>query len=207
MDFCIDTNILFTFQKSINLGSNPTEVAQTLHRVGASRQARFHIPPRIIAEIRTMTDSKALPDIEQFLSIALVRSPTLHDKVIGVTTLYDYVEESRLRATQGLHIAEDALVQTAQSFQGKSTLSRVDVQKALQPTKENLRSRYRNATRTGFIDSQADLDLLFLARETDAYLVSADEGVIVWGRKIGVKEIDLAHFGSAIRSMLAQPTG
>jgi predicted DNA-binding protein (UPF0278 family) len=81
-------------------------------------------------------------------------------------------------------------------------MPKVEFQKSLQPIKETLRLRYRNATRTGFIDSLADLDILFLCKETDALLISADEGVVLWGRKLGVKEMSLSVFGETIKKYI-----
>ncbi|OGK49733.1 hypothetical protein A3A56_03960 [Candidatus Roizmanbacteria bacterium RIFCSPLOWO2_01_FULL_40_32] len=65
----------------------------------------------------------------------------------------------------------------------------MEYQKTMGEVVTKLRERYRQATRFNFLDSVADLDLIVLVRELDAYLVSADEGVIRWGRMFGVKEV------------------
>lgn len=203
MRFCLDTNVLFSFQKGIDLGSSPEEVAQCLTRAGSTKNVTFFMPPRIVEELRNLIEPKGLASLEELLTQVTVQSPTIHNQSVGTQILYDFVNESRLRTQQGIRIADEIVVQTAQEFLQKGPLSRIDLQKALQPIKENLRLRYRNATRTGFVDSVADLDLLFLCKETDSFLVSADEGVMIWGRKIGVKEMDLSVFGETIRKILA----
>ncbi len=202
MDFCIDTNVLFSFQKGINLGDSPGEVARTLVNVGKSKKARFFMPPRIVEELTYLIEPDAKQSVDELLTQITVQSPTTHNQTIGVQVLYDFVDECRLRTRQGLHIADEIIIQTAQSYLQKAEMSKVDFQKSLQPIKESLRLRYRNATRTGFIDSVADLDLLFLSKETDSHLVSADEGVVIWGRKMGVKEMSLPVFGDTIRKLL-----
>lgn len=202
MNFCLDTNILFSFQKGINLGNSPAEVADLLIKVGQGKKARFLMPPRIVEEIYYLADASTKPKIDEFLAQVTVQSPTTHNQTIGVQILYDFVNESRVRTQQGLHIADEIIVQTAQSYLQKQEMAKIDFQKSLQPIKENLRLRYRNATRTGFIDSLADLDLLFLAKESEASLISADEGVVVWGRKMGVKEMGLPVFGETMRQLL-----
>ena len=202
MNFCLDTNILFSFQKNIKLGDSPQVVAQNLAKAAATREVRFFIPPRIVEELHYITESDTIPHVESLIASCTVQSPTTHNQTVGVQILYDYVEESRTRCLQGLHIAEDVVVQAAQSYMQKQSLSKIEFQKSLQPAKENLRLRYRKATRTGFIDSLADLDLLFLCKETDSHLISADEGVVVWGRKIGVKEMSLPAFGETINKLL-----
>ncbi len=202
MNFCLDTNILFSFQKGINLGDSPSEVADKLIIIGKSRRARFFMPPRIVEELSFLVDPNARPKINEFLAQVTVQSPTVHDQTIGVQILYDFVDEGRERTQKGLHIADEIIVQTAQSYLQKQEMAKIDFQKSLQPIKENLRLRYRNATRTGFIDSLADLDLLFLAKESDSNLISADEGVVLWGRKMGVKEMGLSVFGETMRQLL-----
>jgi RNA ligase partner protein len=160
------------------------------------------MPPRIVEEIYYLVDANTKPKIDEFLAQVTVQSPTIHNQTIGVHILYDFVNESRVRTQQGLHIADEIIVQTAQSYLQKQEMAKIDFQKSLQPIKENLRLRYRNATRTGFIDSLADLDLLFLAKESEASLISADEGVVLWGRKMGVKEMGLSVFGETMRQLL-----
>lgn len=83
-------------------------------------------------------------------------------------------------------------------------LSTQDFQKAIGEWIKKFRQRYRQATRFGFLDSVADLDLILLAREEDGFLVSCDEGVMRWGRKIGVKEMQPAVWKEQLESLLRQ---
>jgi predicted DNA-binding protein (UPF0278 family) len=93
---------------------------------------------------------------------------------------------------QGQHIGAELIERAALLHAGAPKLGRVEFQKSLQPLKESFRERYRNATRTGILDSLADVDLILLALEIDAYVVSADEGIVTWARKLGAKEIELS---------------
>ncbi len=203
MNFCLDTNILFSFQKNIKLGDSPQMAAQNLAKAAKTKKVRFFMPPRIVEELRYITEPDSMPHIDALIAECTIQSPTVHTQTVGVQVLYDYVDESRKRNLQGLHIAEEVIVHTALDYMQKSELPKIEFQKSLQPTKENLRTRYRKATRTGFVDSLADLDLIFLCKETDSHLISADEGVVVWGRKIGVKEMSLPIFGETINQVLS----
>jgi predicted DNA-binding protein (UPF0278 family) len=69
-------------------------------------------------------------------------------------------------------------------------MTRQDFQKKTGEIVKNLRDRYRQATRVNFLDSVIDLELITLAKELDGTVVSADEGVVRWGRFFGIKEID-----------------
>ena len=59
---------------------------------------------------------------------------------------------------------------------------------------KKFRLRYRQATRFGFLDSTADLDLIVLTKEIDGFLVSTDEGVLLWGKTFGVKIMSALGF-------------
>jgi len=200
MKYCLDTNILFTFQKGVGLGENPEQVIQKLIAVASKKTATFCLPQKIDEEVRAMLDKELEKLWLEFLSHVAVKTPKIYTHSISAGLLYEFVNDYRKRAYDGLKVAEDIVAQVAKNT--KSTENRVEFEKSLQPHKESLRLRYRNATRTGTIDSVADLDLILLSVEEDAALVSADEGVVVWGRKFGAKEIDLAVFGQKIREAL-----
>ena len=59
--------------------------------------------------------------------------------------------------------------------------------KSLDEIIQDLRRKYREALREGIIDSKEDVDLLLLAMELDALLVTADQGLIKWAEKLGIK--------------------
>ncbi len=87
-------------------------------------------------------------------------------------------------------------------MQGGEKLDKKDFEIKIGSVIKNFRNRYRIATRTGFIDSVADLDLIVLAKEVDGFLVSADEGAIRWGRVFGIKEVLPSAFRPRLDSLL-----
>ena len=50
-----------------------------------------------------------------------------------------------------------------------------------------MRKSYREALREGIIDSKEDVDLILLAKELDALLVTVDHGAIKWAEKLGIR--------------------
>ena len=50
-----------------------------------------------------------------------------------------------------------------------------------------MRKSYREALREGIIDSKEDVDLILLAKELDALLVTVDHGAIAWAEKLGIR--------------------
>ena len=199
MKYCIDTNVLFSFQKGIDLGNNPEEVMRTLLKSAQSGVAQFVFPKSITDEMYQMLESAHHPLLASLLAVSSVISPEKHTHSISVGILYDFVNENRKRAYDGMKIAEEIMGQVAKDAKLSGLTDRIAFEKSLQPYKESFRARYRNATRTGFLDSEADLDLIILAKQEGATLVSADEGLLLWGRKFGIQEMHLPVFGQSIK--------
>lgn len=197
MKFCIDTNVFFTFQKGVDIGKNPGEVMESLASAARAKRVECVIPQKIASEIADMLAGAHEKEWRELLGLVAIKTPKIHTHSIASSILYEFVNDYRKRAHDGLKVSEDILIQVARN--PVSTANRVEFEKSLRPHKESLRTRYRNATRTGTIDSVADLDIILLSLEESATLVSADEGVVVWGRKFGVKEMDLPIFGQKIR--------
>jgi predicted DNA-binding protein (UPF0278 family) len=101
-----------------------------------------------------------------------------------------------------MKVGEEEMISTGNLFMGKEVLPHKEYQITIGKVIKTFRDRYRNATRTGFLDSKADFELIMLAKETDGYLISTDVGVIKWGRIMGVKEMDSSAFGKMIQEYL-----
>ena len=97
------------------------------------------------------------------------------------------MNEVRVRNYEGLKIGEDVVWEAAKKTFNTSNKSRF--QKEVGQLISKFRERYRNATRHKFLDSIPDLDLILLAYELNATIVSSDEGVVLWGRNLGIKEL------------------
>jgi uncharacterized protein len=98
-----------------------------------------------------------------------------------------------------MDVAEEEIKKAGQMFIGKEHMDKVLFEKSIGPVVKTFRERYRNATRVGFLDSLADLDLIMLAKEYDGAVVSTDEGVLKWGRMFGIREMPAHVFGKIMR--------
>jgi len=65
-----------------------------------------------------------------------------------------------------------------------------------------LREKYRMALREGILDSKEDLDVLLLAKELNATVVSADEGIRKWAERIGLKYVEANKFSILLEEFL-----
>ena len=115
---------------------------------------------------------------------------------------YRLVEDIRNRSYRGLNIAEEEIIKAGEMASGKKFESKKDFQITIGKFIKNFRDRYRNATRTGFLDSVADLDLIVLSKEINGFLVTSDEGVLSWGRIFGIKEMPASIFQKRLEDLL-----
>ena len=189
-------------EAGLGLGSKTEEVVKTvtegIKKHTEKNSAQFFVPPRIVDEFLSFFEDKQQVFIQEFLKVVTIKSPHIHDIMVPAAIFYQLVDDIRTRSYRGLTIGDESIQQAGKKLVGKDFAEKKDFEMAIGPVIKNFRDRYRQATRFGFLDSLADLDLIMLAKELDAVLVTADEGVIRWGRQFGVKEIPLPVFGKII---------
>ncbi len=204
--FILDTNVFFNMEAGLSLGKktedvvvNLTKMAQTLK---TSKKAMFFMTPKAVDEFLSFFEDKKQPFIKDFLSTINIESPELSRASFSGAIFYKLVEDVRQRAYRGLNIAEEEIEGAAAEFSNKKIDNKKDFQIKIGSFIKKFRERYRNATRTGFLDSVTDLELIILSKQKDGFLVSTDEGVLNWGRVFGVKEMPSLAFAKRLESLL-----
>ncbi len=139
--------------------------------------AEFYMPSSVYSEFLKMVELKHLAP--EFELVVKIRSPRKFNLKIPSELLYELIEEIRHRINKGLRIAEEH-TKEAGKVSGESVGKLVS----------KLREKYREALRQGIIDSKEDVDVLLLAYELDAVLVSGDDGLRKWADKVGIKLIN-----------------
>jgi RNA ligase partner protein len=129
------------------------------------------MPPSIFEELLHFIERDKIS--EDLLLILHQKPPKKHELKCPAFLLYELIEDIRERVNKGLRIAEKAV----RSLEKKTPDEII----------QDLRRKYREALREGIIDSKEDVDLLLLAMELDALLVTADQGLIKWAEKLGIK--------------------
>src|SRR3990167_7533443 len=202
--YVIDTNLLFNMEGNMGLGEKTEVIVKSLTRVfqKIAANVKIYMPPSIKAEIESFFDDPGQTFLQDFFSSVTIKSPNLSEIMVSSRVMASFIDECRTRAYRGMNVAEEGISKAATDFMGKENLPRKEFQIAVGSIIKSFRERFRNATRTNFIDSNGDFDLIMLAREQDAYLVSTDEGVIRWGRLFGVKEMTSVVFGKKMQEHL-----
>lgn len=168
----LDTSLFVNPDVRTAFGESPTEAFETFLFLAAQIHIlEFYMPPSIFSELMHFVERSKIPG--DLLVVLHQKPPRMHDLKCPAFLLYELIEEIRERVNKGLRIAEKAVR---------------DVQKkGPDEVIQELRRRYREALRDGIIDSKEDVDLLLLAMELDALLVTADQGLIKWAEKLGIR--------------------
>jgi len=202
-NYILDTNLFFNMENGMGLGGKTEEVTKKFTEVAKkmrqNKMAEFFMPPRIVDEYLSFFENKDQPFIKEFLNQITIKSPDINLVQVSGAVFYRLIDDIRERSYRGLRIGEEEIVKSARLMAGERELTKKDFEIKSGQTVKSFRDRYRQATRFGFIDSLADLDLIILAKEIDGYLVSSDEGVIKWGRVFGVKELPSGVFGAKLK--------
>lgn len=168
----LDTSLFVNPDVGASLGSNPTEALETFLFLAAQIHVLdFYMPPSIFEELLHFIEKDKIP--QDLLVILHQKPPKKHELKTPAILLYELIEDIRERINKGLRIAEKAVRNT----EHKKTDEII----------QDLRKKYREALREGIIDSKEDVDLLLLAIELDALLITADQGLIKWAEKLGIK--------------------
>lgn len=168
----LDTSLFVNPDVRAVLGPTPTDALDAFLAIAseASPLYEFYMPPSVFEELTNFIQRDRVP-ARLFLFLTL-KAPSRHEIMLPAAVLYDLIEDMRERVNKGLRIAENGV---------RGALTR-----GADETIKDVRRKYRDALREGVIDSKEDVDLLLLARELDAVLVSADLGLTSWADKLGV---------------------
>lgn len=190
--FILDTNLFFNLQSGLTWGKDSRAVFEkfVVHtkKLVTDGKVNFYMTPAIVEELRSFIDDD--PEyLTDFMSLITIKSPSTSEMKVGAVVVRELVEESRNRAYRGMKVGEEEIDNIAKSMMGVGDLPRIEYQKKVGEVVTKFRDRFRQATRVGFLDSVADFELILLALEIDGALVSADEGLIKWGRMMGATEV------------------
>lgn len=206
-NYILDTNLFFNIGAGLGMGKTTEEIVikltKAIKKLKKNSKATFYMPPRIVDEFLSFFENKEQLFIKDFLSVVNIQSPNQSGEEFSSNIFYKLIEDIRNRSYRGLNIAEEEIVKAGEMTSGQKFVSKKDFQIAVGKFVKNFRDRYRNATRTGFLDSVADLDLIVLSKEVNGFLVTSDEGVLSWGRTFGIKEMPASVFQKRLEDLLS----
>jgi RNA ligase partner protein len=168
----LDTSLFVNPEVRNDFGKTPTDALNGFLELAEQIPSlNFYMPSSIFNELLNFVDEEKIPG--RFMAIINQKSPSKHELTCPAYLLYELVEDMRDRINKGLRIAEKA-VRNAGKEDDRELI-------------KGMRKNYRDALREGILDSKEDVDLILLAKELDALLVTVDHGAIKWAEKLGVR--------------------
>jgi hypothetical protein len=160
-----------------------------------------YIPPSVFDELTTMLADRDVSEetLSKLNTWLIKKNPDRYGVMIPAEIVYEYVEVMADRVNQGLRVSEKAVRKAEDSREGNDENGISDVDRVI----SELRDEYRSTLRRGVLDSREDFDLLILARELDAGVVTEDTGVIDWAESFGLRYIRGRDFPTLLDEYLS----
>ncbi len=185
--YVLDTSLFTNPETYRQFGENSQAAIATFLDLAQATAAHFYMPSSVYKELRQIKDLDSLA--AQYEALVRLRSPRKFNLAIPAGILYEFIDEVRSRIDRGLKVAEEhARLGSDDGMETGLLINR-------------LRERYRETLRRGIIDSREDVDVLLLAYELDATLVTADEGLRRWADKVGVQWVTAGHFRQVLEAL------
>ncbi len=210
--FVLDTSLFITEEIRRDDESLEAAVIRLLDLVATARlelNISCYVPPSIHDELGTMLRERNVDDaVFSRLDTWVVRkSPDRYGVTIPANVVYNFIDEMSDRVDRGLRVSEEAIREVEQLDPEDLTRDADDGEREAYMTEadrvlSNLRDKYRRALRQGVLDSREDFDLLILARELNAGVVTEDRGIISWADEFGLRYVRGGQFPTLLEEYL-----
>lgn len=183
--FVLDTSLFLANQVREDGDSLDDAVERLLESMNNSG-LELYMPPTTFEELLEILEGSVEPENMKELKAVITRkSPSRYEVDIPGEMLYKFIGEMRERVDKGLRLSEKAVRKDLDEIDDPEHehYSKTDI------VVSNLRDNYKEKMRKGTIDSKEDIDLLLLAREIEASIVTEDQGVINWCEDLGVSYV------------------
>ncbi len=198
MVFVIDTSGVTDPRLRELLGaSSLEEVVDKLADLMAIARIRlgmnFYMPPSMFDELKRFLEGSNVSSriINKLAAMVTIKAPDKVKTQIPAIVMSKYVEEIAKRLFKGLRVAEESVRRTAREVSSATNASR---DRLVGRIIHDLRQKYREATRRGIVDTVVDFDVVMLAVELKAIVVTNDEGIRRLCEDLGIIVVDPITF-------------
>ncbi|MDY6775070.1 MAG: RNA ligase partner protein [Halobacteria archaeon] len=163
-----------------------------------------YFPPSIYDELDGMLRDRDISDetYSRLNTWVIKKNPARFEVMIPAEIVYGFIDEMSDRVNRGLRVSEEAVRRAEKSK--PETVDEHDYMTEVDKVVSDLRDKYRDTLRQGVLDSREDFDLLILARELDAGVVTEDEGIIRWASDFGLRYMRGREFPGLLEEYLKE---
>jgi len=209
--FVLDTSLFITEGIRREEESLETAVLRLLDLVATARlelDIPCHVPPSIHDELTTMLREREVSEevFSRFDTWVVRESPDRYGVTIPANIVYELIDEMSDRVDRGLRVSEEALREVERLDPEELTRGTDEDSEAYMTEADrilsDMRDKYRRALRQGVLDSREDFDLLVLARELEAGVVTEDRRIISWADEFGLRYVRGGRFPTLLEEYL-----
>lgn len=179
-NYVLDTSLFVNPDARKYFGETIDDALNNFLAIAAkAKKAQFYMPPSVQKELRYFAQ-KELPNFKRLIAI---KSPPMHEMTVPAIVVWKLLDETKTRVNAGLRVSE------------KFVKDPLPVDEKL----HRLRVQYKEALREGILDSEEDFEVLMLAKDLDAAIITMDKGLIKAAEELGIRTMDVAAFQEHIR--------
>jgi len=159
-----------------------------------------YIPyPSVYSELtsflkRNECDERVFVKLDTWL---VKKTPNRYEVKIPAAIFYEYIISVRQKMNRGRRLAEDFILESSAIAKASEKLEE-DIGNLI----SKFRDKFRTVMRQGLLDSAPDLDVLLLAKELEAGVVSSDIGIKKWSEKLGLRFVEASKFPRMLKEYL-----
>lgn len=215
--FVLDTTSLTDLQTRESLGytslcEGMKEILNLIAEARMQYEISCYVPyPSVYKEIlefvsHNSCDREVSVKIDTWL---VKKSPDRYRVDVTSQIFHEYVAYMREKINKGMGVAEEAIREAANECLLRENPKSLKKEEREEVEREviggiigKFRNKYRVALRYGILDSAPDIDVLILAKELDAAVVSSDYGIEKWAEQLGVRFVPANTFPMMLKEYL-----
>lgn len=155
-------------------------LANFLEIAAKLKDARFYMPPSVQKELKYFAQ-KELPNFKRLITI---KSPPMHEMNVPAVIVWKLLDEMRTRVNAGLRVSEKFVK---------------DPNMPVDEKLHRLRIQYKETLREGILDSEEDFEVLMLAKELGAAIITLDQGLVRAAEELGIMCLAVDAFYAHIK--------
>lgn len=174
MRFVLDTSLFSNPDTQKAFGSNMDEAVSGFLELSKNCRLELFIPASIYRELSHFCSETIQSKLRRQSTI---KGPDIYSLQVPAAIFHTFIKDLRDRINKGLRITEEAITE-------EKTADNI----------RKIRQKYREALRSGIIDSTEDLDVVLLAKEMGAAVLSADLGIAKMAESLGIEVFSAKDF-------------
>jgi hypothetical protein len=131
------------------------------------------------------------------------KTPNRYEVKIPAAIFYEYITVVRQKMNKGRRLAEEYIWESSAVASKLCESGEKNIEVEIGNLISRFRDKYRTSMRQGILDSAPDMDVLLLAKELEAGVVSSDAGIKKWSEKLGLRFVEASKFPRMLKEYLS----